>query len=109
MSVTGKMKCKYRLPCGWCDKLNQECSEDYKPTGYAVEDSGLSINSMPGTSSHAYLCDNVSVTKTISPNDVSLHVPSDNCTHYWDCTGVDTLGADYVCSICGKAKRENFA
>lgn len=112
MSATDKKKCKYRLPCGWCDKLDKKCSEDRELTDYTVGDFDIPLTQ--GADKYSalppnYIDNNDSIIKTITPNDVALtNATPDNCIHNWCCTGVDTLGANYTCLICGKAKREDF-
>ena len=71
-------KCKYRLPCGWCDRKNERCEITY----------GYSVNP-------------VTISKLDSPLD-----KLESCAHQWECVGMNSVGTQYRCKLCGQTKTE---
>ena len=78
-------KCKYRLPCGWCDRLNDKCvfeqvCEAIKPS--KNQDSNY--------------------TKEILDTQSKRTI----CIHEWELDGYSTGGFHYRCRLCNCTKTE---
>lgn len=79
-------KCKYRLPCGWCDRLNDKCIFEQ-----VCKDIKTSKN--PDNDCIQELLD----TKT----EMAL------CIHEWEfANSINTAGYVYKCKKCGAIKTE---
>lgn len=74
-------ECKYRLPCGWCDRKNEKCE--------------LLQKSIP--------------VKTITKREHILEVNAyqRSCKHEWIMTNQTTLGNYYKCFKCGATKTQS--
>ena len=79
--VTETKDCKYRLPCGWCDRKNEFCVYEQQSTEINISDID-SASSQPATIT---------------------------CSHKWELmTCLNTAGMMYRCTICGAIKTEPF-
>ena len=78
--------CKYRLPCGWCDRKNELCQFEFDAKNVTI------IDKLPET----ILTSEYELTNKICTN------------HQWECSGADTQGWSYRCRKCGATKRENY-
>ena len=86
-NITVIKDCKYRLPCGWCDRQNKMCQ-------FEAKSESITIDKLPEDS----------LTRTPlyqSSNQVCKD-------HEWECTGADTDGCTYTCKKCYATKRENY-
>ena len=76
--MIGTIECKYKLPCGWCEKRNIKC--EYIPA--------ITFDSPP------------EITGKTFPG----HLGSESCL--WEWVSSSTLGNHYRCRICGATKIE---
>jgi len=74
-------KCKYRLPCGWCDRKNEKCEMLHKPI----------------------------LEKDIQVREHILEATAYQrlCKHEWIMTNKTTLGNYYRCFKCGATKTQS--
>ena len=73
-------KCKHRLPCGWCDRRNEKCEIEY---------GGHIAKEIP-----------------VSRLDTPIYDKLESCTHQWEYIGMDSVGIQYRCRLCGETKTE---
>lgn len=106
---SNSLPCKYRLPCGWCDRRNCQCTRtslwDRATTNPCItSNDSITLFNVPTCTDAA----SVPTTSTsgISSSSISSHRKP--CNHHWECTGVDTLGANYECSLCHELRRDYF-
>lgn len=79
--ITETKDCKYRLPCGWCDRKNELCV-------YEQQSTVIDISDIDSTSSQ--------------PTTIK-------CPHNWEPMNmVNTAGTVYRCTLCGAIKTEPF-
>lgn len=74
-------ECKYRLPCGWCDKRNEKCELLQK-----------------------------SISVTFSPKRehiLAVNAYQHSCKHEWIMTNQTTPGNYYKCFKCGATKTQS--
>ena len=81
--------CKYRLPCGWCDRKNEMCQFESDTKNVTI------IDKLP---------------ETILTSEYDFNKCSNkSCVeHEWICTGSDTDGWRYTCKNCQSTKREYY-
>ena len=85
-NITVIKDCKYRLPCGWCDRKNEICQ-------FEAQAETIIVDKLP---------EEVATTEYVLSNKV--------CTeHEWVFTGADTHGWTYSCRKCHASKRENYS
>ena len=73
--------CKYRLPCGWCDRKNEFC---------VYEQQSTEIDN-PATDS---ISDQLTILK---------------CPHNWEpMNSISTAGVSYRCTLCGAMRTQPF-
>ena len=88
--ITETKDCKYRLPCGWCDRLNEICifergCEAIKPSKNQ---------------------DNDFIREVLN---TQIETPAITCPHNWELmNSVNTAGVVYRCALCGAIKTEPF-
>ena len=70
--------CKYKLPCGWCDRKNETCENTY-----------------------SYSSNTVTVSKLNTGMDKLA-----SCDHQWECIGMNSIGTQYRCKLCGQTKSD---
>lgn len=93
MEMTIIKDCKYRLPCGWCDRKNELCQ-------YEAQTVATVLDKLP---------EEVLNTTPAQPS-LDKHITNDPvCDHEWYCSGADTLGWSYTCRKCGKTERRNYS
>ena len=84
-NITVIKDCKYRLPCGWCDRQNKICQ-------FEAHTEAVYIDKLP---------------KEVLTTEYDLS--NKPCIeHEWECSGADTGGWTYTCRKCGATKRESF-
>lgn len=95
-NITVIKDCKYRLPCGWCDRKKKMCQFEEAAAPFHLD----------GTPFGKEELDN----KDISKHTTTIYELTNKlCTnHQWECSGADTAGWTYRCRRCGATKRENF-
>lgn len=79
--ITEIKDCKYRLPCGWCDRKNQLCTYEEQSTEKI----------------------------TVDIDSISTQPAPVACNHNWELmSALTTAGIPYRCTICGAIKTEPF-
>ena len=71
----GTVNCVYETPCGWCSKWDKKCNKEIPKSEQRVK------------------CNPIDDTTT----NKTCQSESD---HEWECTGMSTAGATYMCKKC---------
>lgn len=83
-NITIIKDCKYRLPCGWCDRKNEICQFEAQAEAITID-----------------IPEEVATAEYELSNKLCIE-------HKWECSGADTAGWSYTCRKCGATKRESF-
>ena len=85
-NITVIKDCKYRLPCGWCDRKNEMCQ-------FEAHTEAILVDKLP---------------ETVLTSEYELS--NKRCIeHEWECSGADSGGWKYTCRKCRATKRENYS
>lgn len=102
--------CKYRLPCGRCDKFDTHCDLTYESIDFIVKEKCEHEWRYDGqiTNGHNYKCIKCGTIKTVPLENLSS-TDTRGCEHHWILEEQQIIRQKvsyktYKCSICGKER-----